>query len=229
MIKPNYISPDGKIRFYNCSYERLFEIGTTWDLAIVDPPYGIDFTKYKRVSKASNGDRYISNNYKKGAWDKSVPNLNYFDLLFKNSKDQIIWGGNYFGLSANQCFIFWYKQNPVPNFSDGEYAWTSFNKPAKCFNYKYYGNLEGKTIASEKYHPTQKPIALYKWQLKEFAKPNQSIIDTHGGSMSHAIAVHDVNIALDMNLTLDICEIDTDYFNDAVKRFKNHVAQKQLF
>jgi site-specific DNA-methyltransferase (adenine-specific) len=191
-----------------------------FDLAIVDPPYGLDFAKYNRVSKASNGEKYISNNYKKGDWDNIIPTLEYFKELFRVSKNQIVWGGNYFNLPPNQNFIFWYKQNPVSNFSDGEYAWTSFKKPALCFDYRYYGNLEGNTSASKKYHPTQKPIKLYEWTLTNYAKEGDKIVDTHRGSASLDIACH--NLGFD----LVTCELDTDYFNDGNKRLKQHQNQQ---
>ena len=193
-----------------------------FDLAIVDPPYGLDFAKYNRVSKASNGEKYISNNYKKGDWDNIIPTLEYFKELFRVSKNQIVWGGNYFNLPPNQNFIFWYKQNPVSNFSDGEYAWTSFKKPALCFDYRYYGNLEGNTSASKKYHPTQKPVKLYEWTLTNYAKEGDKIVDTHRGSASLDIACH--NLGFD----LVTCELDTDYFNDGNKRLKQHQNQQVM-
>lgn len=194
-----------------------------FELAIVDPPYGINFSKYNRVSKASNGETYISNNYKKGGWDNIIPNKEYFKELFRVSKNQIIWGGNYFDLPPNQNFIFWYKQNPVPNFADGEYAWTSFKKPALCFDYRYYGNLEGNTSASKKYHPTQKPVKLYEWLLMNYAKEGDKILDTHLGSGSIAIACH--NLGFD----LTACELDEDYFKASQKRLKDHQSQIRMF
>ena len=194
-----------------------------FDLAIVDPPYGLDFAKYNRVSKASNGEKYISNNYKKGDWDNIIPTLEYFKELFRVSKNQIVWGGNYFNLPPNQNFIFWYKQNPVSNFSDGEYAWTSFKKPALCFDYRYYGNLEGNTSASKKYHPTQKPVKLYEWTLTNYAKEGDKILDTHRGSASLDIACH--NLGFD----LVTCEIDKTYFAEGNERLEQHQQQLTMF
>ena len=226
-MQPDYTSPDGRIKFYNCSYEELFKMGKTWDLAIVDPPYGIGITKNKRLNNNSKKD-----------WDNEIPPPEYFEQIFRVSKNQIIWGGNYFieHLKNSRCFINWDKLNHSDTYADCEMAWVSFDMNAKIIKYMwdgnrygFEGNIKGVGKPTIRTHPTQKPIALYHWQLKNYAKPNESIIDTHGGSMSHAIAVHDVNIALDMNLTLDICEIDTNYFNDAVKRFRTHIAQKQLF
>ena len=193
-----------------------------FDLAIVDPPYGIDFSAYERVgSGIKTQQRYTKNGKKK--WDNEIPSDKYFKELFRVSKNQIIWGGNYFPLEPTQCFIFWYKQNPVANFADGELAWTSFKKPALCFDYRYYGNLSGKTSAETKTHPTQKPIELYKWILDKFAKPCDKILDTHLGSMSIAIACHDYGFELTG------CELDKEYFDKGVQRVKNHVSQLKLF
>ena len=197
-----------------------------FDLAIVDPPYGIGFGEFNRTNKDSTGKRYKANKYKQGNWDTAIPNDVYFKELMRVSENQIIWGGNYFPyIWKNGCkgFIFWYKGNPVPNFSDGELAWTSFNKVAKQYDYRYYGALEGKTSASNKIHPTQKPIALYEWLLMNYAKEGNTILDTHLGSGSIAIACH--------NLGFDLTgyEIDKEYYEAAVKRIQQHKAQKRLF
>jgi len=118
-----------------------------FDLAIVDPPYGIGFGEFNRTNKSSNGERYKANKYKNSNWDDDIPSDEYFAELMRVSKNQIVWGGNYFPyLWQNGCkgFIYWHKGNPVPNFADGELAWTSFNKVAKQFDFRYYGNLQGK-------------------------------------------------------------------------------------
>ena len=193
-----------------------------FELAIVDPPYGIGFSDYERGSSGIKVKERYTKNGKKN-WDKGIPTDEYFEQLFRVSKNQIIWGGNYFDLPPTQCFIFWYKQNPVPNFADGELAWTSFKKPASCFNFKYYGNLEGKTSASKKYHPTQKPVALYKWLLDKYAKEGDKILDTHLGSGSIAIACHDYKFSL------TACELDKEYYEKAIKRILNHTNQTKLF
>lgn len=128
-----------------------------FDLAIVDPPYGLNFDTFNRTNKDSNGVRYKANKYKNADWDSTIPTNEYFNELFRVSKNQIIWGGNYFPyLWQNGCkgFIFWNKQNPVPNFADGELAWTSFNKVAKQVDFRYYGALQGNTKADDKIHPT---------------------------------------------------------------------------
>jgi site-specific DNA-methyltransferase (adenine-specific) len=194
-----------------------------FDLAIVDPPYGRDFSNFNRTNKASDGTRIKANKYKNSNWDDSIPTQEYFNELKRVSKNQIIWGGNYFPLEPTQCFIFWYKQNPVANFSDGELAWTSFKKPALCFDYRYYGNLSGKTSAETKMHPTQKPIELYKFCLDKLAKQGNKILDTHLGSGSIAIACHDYGFEL------TACELDKEYFDKAMQRINNHTAQTKLF
>ena len=193
-----------------------------FDLAIVDPPYGIGFGDYERGGQGiKTKERHTKNGKKK--WDDSIPNQSYFNELKRVSKNQIIWGGNYFPLEPTQCFIFWYKQNPVANFSDGELAWTSFKKPALCFDYRYYGNLSGKTSAPIKTHPTQKPIELYNFCLDKLANKGDKILDTHLGSGSIAIACHDYGFEL------TACELDKEYYDKAIERIKNHVSQQKLF
>ena len=197
-----------------------------FDLAIVDPPYGIGFGKYNRANRDSDGNTCRANKYKQGEWDEDIPSESFFDELQRVSKNQIIWGGNYFPtLWRFGCkgFIFWYKQNPVNNFADGEMAWTSFNSVAKCFDYRYYGNLQGNSVADIKIHPTQKPVALYEWLLMNYAKEGDRILDTHLGSGSSRIACH--------KLGFDFvgCEIDKDYFEAQNERFKLETSQKTLF
>ena len=197
-----------------------------FDLAIVDPPYGIGFGAFNRTNKASDGTRVKADKYKNSDWDDGIPNEDYFKELFRVSKEQIIWGGNYFPFIWNyggKGFIYWHKGNPVTNFADGELAWTSFNKVAKQFNYRYYGNLEGNTSASEKHHPTQKPIALYEWLLMNYAKEGDKILDTHLGSGSIAIACH--NLGYD----LEGYELDKDYYEAAMKRIQDHQSQLRIF
>lgn len=188
-----------------------------FDLAIVDPPYGYGDKKTDILNfrqKEQHRDWNIA------------PNKDYFLELFRVSKNQIIWGGNYFSFIwgfGGRCFIYWHKGNPVKNFSDGELAWTSFDKNAKQYDYRYYGNLEGNTSAKKKIHPTQKPVKLYEWLLMNYAKEGDKILDTHLGSGSIALACH--------NLGFDLvgCELDKDYFEAASKRLKQHQAQTRLF
>jgi site-specific DNA-methyltransferase (adenine-specific) len=207
--------------------EAMMEMSDNqFDLAIVDPPYGIGFGEFNRTNKDSFGNRFKANKYKQGDWDNEIPKDEFFYEVIRVSKNQIIWGGNYFPcLWEKGCrgFIFWYKGNPVPNFSDGELAWTSFNKVAKQFDYRYYGGLEGKTSASKKIHPTQKPVALYEWLLMNYAKEGDTILDTHLGSGSIAIACHN------LGFELTGYEIDKEYFEAAKKRIEQHKQQGRLW
>jgi len=207
-----------------------------FDLAIVDPPYGINMSNYSRTKEDFQGKRH-----KKKKWDENTPKTEYFKELFRVSKNQIVFGGNYFIqlskietanlktikqfneyiLKSSENWLFWYKQNPVQNFADGELAWLSFNKNSQ-YDFRYYGNLEGNTSASKKHHPTQKPIALYEFCLMNYAKEGDKILDTHRGSASLDIACH--NLGFD----LVTCELDTDYFNDGNKRLKQHQKQQVM-
>ncbi len=172
-----------------------------FDLAIVDPPYGI-LNKTKR-----GGDKKFNmNEYSK--WDIK-PNEAYFNELFRVSKNQIIWGGNYFGLlwtksEFNKCFVIWDKNQPesLNNFSMAEMAWTSFDKPSKIFHFSVRKNRN-------KIHPTQKPVELYEWLLKMFAKKGDKILDTHLGSATIAVACRN------LGFELVACEIDKEYFEKA--------------
>lgn len=197
-----------------------------FDLAIVDPPYGLGMGKFNRTNKDSNGNRFKANKYNNGDWDSAIPGDDYFTELRRVSKNQIVWGGNYFPqLWRDGCkgFIFWHKHQPVSNFSKGELAWTSFNKPAQCFDFPYYGGIQGNTKADMKIHPTQKPIQLYKWLLKTYAGPGDKILDTHLGSGSIAIACHDYGFDLTAS------ELDPDYYAAAMQRIKNNESQVKMF
>ncbi len=190
-----------------------------FDLAIVDPPYGIDLAnmnmgigKTKKASKAKN------RKWTQKDWDNETPSPEYFKELFRVSKNQIIWGGNYFNLGICNKFIIWDKEVPEGlSFSDCEYAWTSFSGANKIFRYSAYLNK------NEKFHPTQKPPQLYKWLLDKYAKQGDKILDTHLGSGSIAIACHDYGF------DLTACELDTEYYEKAIERIKNHVSQLKLF
>ena len=187
-----------------------------FDLAIVDPPYGIGFDNKIRDKKSKS-------------WDNEIPKDEYFIELQRVSKNQIIWGGNYFPfLWLNGCksFIFWDKDPSVETYSDGELAWTSFNIPAKRFYWAWNGlanGIKGRNKDEKTIHPTQKPKELYKWLLDKYAKPTDKILDTHLGSGSIAIACHDYGF----NLTA--CELDKEYFDKAMQRINNHINQQNLF
>ena len=214
------------IRMYNCDCMELMRSGKTWDLAIVDPPYGVGCAKTINIKNEKRG---FSGNtlHESKEWDDKIPNKEYFNKLLLVSNNQIIWGGNYFTehLKPVKAWIFWDKKeskNQGSNFSDGELAWTSFNKVTKYYKYGWIG-IDYCNKPEIKNHPTQKPIQLYKWLLTNYAKPGDTILDTHGGSLSIAIA------CWDLGFDLDVCELDKDYFDAAVKRFENHIAQQALF
>jgi site-specific DNA-methyltransferase (adenine-specific) len=180
-----------------------------FDLAIVDPPYGIDINSSGRLGHYGGKGK---------KWDANAPDDNYFIELFRVSKNQIIWGGNYFYLPPTRCFLIWDKRQPENvSFASCEYAWTSFNESAKTF-YNRPQNAD-----KERIHPTQKPVKLYKWILDKYGKEGDKILDTHSGSGSIAIACHDYGY------DLVGVELDTDYYNSAVKRYKNHSLQQSLF
>jgi len=183
-----------------------------FDLAIVDPPYGINAGKMTMGSG--------KHNFTKGKdWDSSIPSDDYFNELFRVSKHQIIWGGNYFPLPLNNNWLIWDKLNPNLSFSEAELAWCSINKNIRIF--KRYSAMEDDD--GKKQHPTQKPIKLYKWILDKYAKEGDKILDTHLGSGSIAIACHDYGF------DLTACELDKEYFEKAMQRLNNHMAQTKLF
>ena len=204
-----------------------------FDLAIVDPPYGIGQPKQSNL-KGYNGrksleERLQKNRLNTGAgklkdrklntlnceWDNEIPSVEYFAELKRVSKNQIIWGGNYFPLPPSRCIICWDKMQPWENFSQIELAWTSFDSPAQLFR---FDNRTG-----DKIHATQKPIELYKYLLNKYAKQGDKILDTNIGSGSIAIACHDYKF------DLVGCELDKDYFEAAMKRLTNHQKQQTLF
>lgn len=190
-----------------------------FDLAIVDPPYGLDLANMNMgIGKSKKASKSKNRKWKAKDWDKETPELAYFNELFRVSKNQIIWGGNYFDLAPFPHYIIWDKEIPTGlSFADCELAWTSFSKAPRMFRYSAY--LDKK----DKFHPTQKPVALYKWLLKNYAKEGDKILDTHLGSMSSAIA------AYDYGFEMVGCEIDIDYFNAGVKRLRQHASQQKLF
>ncbi len=202
-----------------------------FDLAIVDPPYGLGFdgeVSSMTISPNMNSERKKRwngrkvNKYEKKEWDKEIPTKEYWNELFRVSKNQIIWGGNHFELPQSRGWIFWDKlMDKGFSLADGELAWTSFDKAVKKFTYLWAGFKKAKP--ETRIHPTQKPVALYKWLLDKYAKPNDKILDTHLGSGSIAIACHDYGF------DLTACELDKEYFDKAMERINNHVAQQKLF
>ena len=189
-----------------------------FDLAIVDPPYGYRTEETKNI------------NFRQKAKDWNIaPNAEYFDELKRVSKNQIVWGGNYFPYLWSEIqrgFIIWNKDNPVKNFADVEMAWTSFDILPQYYYYAWGGladGIKGRNKTEKNIHPTQKPVALYKWILDKYAKQGDKILDTHLGSGSIAIACHDYGF------DLTACELDKEYFDKAMQRINNHVAQQKLF
>ena len=195
-----------------------------FDLAVVDPPYGISYARGK------NGFGNTTKNLPKlkdVSWDSEIPKKDYFDELFRVSKSQIIWGGNYFTyfLRPTNSWVVWDKigdmklENP---FSDCELAWTSLNTVMKKITLRQQGFISD-SKDTKRIHPTQKPTELYSWIFKNYAKQGDKILDTHLGSGSIAIACHDYGF------DLTACELDKEYFDKAMERIKNHTNQQKLF
>lgn len=183
-----------------------------FDLAIVDPPYGIG---HSLLSGEKRGSKFVRTT-KHVEWD-ILPTKEYFIELMRVSENQIIWGSNYFDLPPTRCNIIWDKMQEFTG-SDFELAWTSFDKASKAFR---MSRVEA--YSQGKIHPTQKPVQLYKWILDKYAKQGDKILDTHLGSGSIAIACHDYGF------DLTCCELDKEYFDKAMERINNHMAQTKLF
>lgn len=216
----------------------------SFDLAIVDPPYGINgssmnigqnlnhddgwnrgtSTAVKLKGRLNSGGGKLKSrllNKSDVGWDCEVPPKQYFDELFRVSNNQIIWGGNYFDLPPSRCVVCWDKCQPWENFSQWEMAWTSFDKPASLFAYSNIGGANKET----KIHPTQKPIQLYRWLLSKYGTSEQNVIDTHMGSGSSIIA------CLENGFKITACEINPEYFDMACKRIERAYKEQknQLF
>jgi site-specific DNA-methyltransferase (adenine-specific) len=190
-----------------------------FDLAIVDPPYGIE--RFKNVTtNPSEKDVHAKRFQRMESVNNEKPSNEYWKELFRVSKNQIVWGANNFQLPPSEYFLCWNKEQAMPNFATLEYAWVSMGlkKPAKLFTYSIHKHNQ-----VDKVHPTQKPVALYKWILDKYAKEGDKILDTHLGSGSIAIACHDYGF------DLTACELDTEYFDKAMKRITNHTNQQKLF
>ena len=208
-----------KIAVYNCDCMDLLKQtpDNYYELSIVDPPYGINVTKMT----LGNGKKKI--NRGNSDWDSKTPDLKYFKELRRVSKNQVIWGANYMteNLPPSMGWIYWDKGTGLNDFSDGELAYTSFNRALRSYKVGWVGaNAKDK---DGRFHPTQKPVKLYEWILINYAKEGDKILDTHRGSASLDIACH--NLGFD----LVTCELDTDYFNDGNKRLKQHQNQLKMF
>jgi site-specific DNA-methyltransferase (adenine-specific) len=192
-----------------------------FDLAIVDPPYGIG---EDGSNNASRGKCAVAKDYKGFAGgDKEPPSLEYFDEIRRVSRHQIIWGANHFMdrvMRGSPAWIVWDKENGTSDFADAELAYSSFKSACRVFRFRWAGMLQGDMANKEaRIHPTQKPVALYRWLLANYAKPGQRILDTHLGSGSIAIASHY------FGAHLTACEIDEDYFKAACERIDRETRQ----
>ena len=204
-----------------------------FDLAIVDPPYGIDADKAQNAAaesrKKANGKSKAGRGwkqYKTTEWDSEIPKDEYFKELFRVSKKQIIWGGNYFPYIWNysNSFIIWNKMQRDFSLADGEMAWYSeTNKAMRTFDFSRGGALADNNKNGGRFHPTQKPVKLYEWLLMNYAKEGDKILDTHLGSGSIALACHN------LGFSLTACELDKDYYKASLKRLKQHQAQLTMF
>ena len=183
-----------------------------FDLSIVDPPYGI-----KRLQSGGMPKNSGFKKWDRKEWDLEIPKKEYFNELFRVSKNQIIWGGNYFTeyLYPSQGWVFWFKQKGM-TFADGELCWTSFDRATRQYDMSGMGG-------SGRIHPTQKPTKLYEWLLMHYAKEGDKILDTHLGSGSIAISCHN------RGFELTACELDKEYYNAAIKRINQHKAQLTMF
>lgn len=193
-------------------------------LACVDPPYGIDMDG----GKIGIDGTAKANNYLKKDWDKVAPSHEYFKLLTSVSTNQIIWGANHFAdalpCPKSPCWIVWDKEKVGGLFADSELAWTSFKTAVRNFKYQWHGMLQGDMKNKElRIHPTQKPIKLYEWLLTNYAKQGDTILDTHLGSGSSAIAANK------LGFEFTGIELDADYFNAAIQRIEKAYNQQDLF
>ena len=200
-----------------------------FDLATVDPPYGIGEGKKGREESRNNakGRAQTKVKYTPKEWDRNPPSKEYFKQLKRVSKNQIIWGANHFieniEKSNSSCWVIWDKDNSG-DFADAELAYTSFKTAVRIFKFRWNGMLQQNMKEKEiRIHPTQKPVALYRWLLDKYAKPDFKILDTHLGSGSHAIACHY------FGCELVAAELDKEYYEDSFKRFKEITAQTKLF
>ncbi len=192
-----------------------------FELAIVDPPYGINADK----AQNNGGEKYGYKKYKDTEWDKEIPIKEYWESLLRVSKNQIVWGGNYMTifLKPSMGWIIWDKGQRDFSLADAELAWTSFNKAVRIFEMSRGEALAKNNKTGGRIHPTQKPVKLYEWLLLNYAKEGDKILDTHLGSGSSRIAANR------LGFEFTGFELDEDYFKDHVKRFENEVAQKRLF
>lgn len=218
----------GNIKLYNADCMEVMKTfkDKQFNLAICDPPYGIGMSNSNKRTKPSRPNsytKYADFRYHETNWDNERPTAEYFEQLFRVSKEQVIFGANYFCeyLPSGKGWLFWNKLNGLDNcFSDGEFAFTSKGIQSKYFECSAFHNLRG---GKDRIHPTQKPVQLYKWLLQNYAEEGDAIVDTHFGSLSIGIACHD------MKFDLTAIELDKDYYEQAKQRLLNHQRQLTLF
>jgi site-specific DNA-methyltransferase (adenine-specific) len=197
-----------------------------FDLAIVDPPYGIGESKSNFESRGVSSAKWKRGKpkiYEKKDWDNEAPNIEYWNELMRVSKNQIVWGANHFISKIpydSSCWLVWDKDTSG-DYADCEIAWTSFKTTIRRVKLTWSGFRKCEVV--DRFHPTQKPVALYKWILDKYAKQGDKILDTHLGSGSIAIACHDYGF------DLTACELDKEYFDKAIERINNHKLQQRLF
>lgn len=217
----NYYNVEN-LEFFNADCMHLMKNfkDKEFDLAVVDPPYGLG-------NRLSDGGGKLKNTpmaelYRNKEWD-ILPSAEYWQELFRVSKNQIVFGANYFleYLPNTRGFVCWDKKQSMPTLSACELIWTSLDKPAKIIRYS--------SMDLNRFHPTQKPVKLYEWLLKNYAQPNDKIIDTHLGSGSIAIAIDKANTIDNKNFTFVGIELDSEYFNASIQRFKNYKNQLTIF
>jgi len=221
-----WTSEDGRVRLINGDCVSFMKglPDKSYSLAIVDVPYGIG------ESGATNHTRSklaVAKNYKPFAGgDTEAPAAEYWQELFRVSVNQIVWGANHFISRIpldSPCWIFWDKENGDNDFADGELAWTSFKTAARLFRFRWAGMLQGDMKNKEtRIHGTQKPCALYRWLLHNYAKEGDRILDTHGGSMSSVVACHEKGFAI------TCCELDPDYYDAGLARVQKAMQQQTL-
>ncbi len=206
----------GNIKLYNADCMEVMKTfkDKQFSLAICDPPYGIGAENHAG-NKENGWTQWV-----KKDWDKAAPTAEYWQELFRVSKNQIVWGANYMTeyLPPKMGWIVWDKGQRNFSLADGELAWTSFDKAMRIFTY-----ARARALKEGKIHPTQKPVQLYKWLLQNYAKEGDAILNTHFGSLSIGIACHD------MKFDLTAIELDKDYYEMAKKRLINHQKQLTLF
>lgn len=196
-----------------------------FELAIVDPPYGIDAANDARANTKYGKAAAKSKKYGVKDWDKNTPDDIYYNELFRVSRNQVIWGANHLGnLPKSSCWLVWDKENGDNGYADAELAYTSFKSAVRIVKIKWHGMIQHDMKNKEnRIHPTQKPVKLYKWLLTNYAKQGDKILDTHLGSGSSRIA------AYDLGFDFTGFELDDDYFKASEKRFKQHTDQLTLF